>query len=475
MRALRSVAIGMSAMALLVGPTMQGARSATVPVNTNVSEMPGNNAEDAIAANPTNPGNVVAMTTLPDADSGLFKGVSFDGGSTWDRSTIGGSADDPLGPICCDQQMTFDRFGNLWVVYLRNDDPGAFVALSTDGGRSFAHLFDIAPRFPSRGGSSNGGSRRERAKKNLFADQPSIAVGPNSVWVSYTVSPSAVIQAAGMSVTGLGVFGSFSAPQNVPTGQGHGDYGDTAVGPDGQVMVVYQNKTGGQQGATIFTALDPDGLGPRGFDDPKEFAETEVGGFDYIPAQPDRSVDAEANLAWDKTGGPHNGRLYAIWTQESPNESDNTDVMFQHSDDNGATWTPPVKLNDDATANSQFNPAIALDPSTGAVGVAWYDAREDLGAGGPGDTDGVPNDDAEFWATYSTDGGATLVPNFKVSAGASNAGDIGNNFDYGDYTHAAFQSGVFYPLWSDNSNSTGDNPDGALTALDLSIARVIVS
>ena len=41
--------------------------AAAPPSNLNVTAMPGNEAEDAIAVNPTNPSNVVAMSTLPDA------------------------------------------------------------------------------------------------------------------------------------------------------------------------------------------------------------------------------------------------------------------------------------------------------------------------------------------------------------------------------------------------------------------------
>ena len=78
--------------------------------------------------------------------------------------------------------------------------------------------------------------------------------------------------------------------------QGKGNFGDTAIGPDGQVMVMYQDQTNGQGGARIYSALDADGLGPHGFGDPRFFARTRVGGFDYVPVQPDRSVDAEANL-----------------------------------------------------------------------------------------------------------------------------------------------------------------------------------
>jgi hypothetical protein len=240
-------------------------------------------------------------------------------------------------------------------------------------------------------------------------------------------------------------------------------------------MVIYEDSTIGQGLSHIYTAVDSDGLGPEGFDNPLFLARSRVGGFDYIAAQPHRSVDAESNLGWDRSGGPYKGRVYAIWTQEVKNESDNMDIMLQRSDDDGATWSPAIRLNDDATVNSQFNPAIAVDQATGFVGVSWYDARNDLGLGGEGDTDGIPNDDVQIWATYSTDGGASFVPNLRVSLGTSNVLGAESSFDYGDYTHAAFQSGVFYPAWSDNSNSTGENPDGTLHQLDLYIAKVAVS
>jgi hypothetical protein len=442
--------------------------AAVGPANINTSAAPGNEAEDAIAVNPTNPSNIVTMATLPDVVSGLFEGVSFDGGTTWTRQVIG--AGDPLGEICCDEQLAWDRFGNLWMVYLLNDSDNVPIAVSTDGGLTFTKVTEIVPTKPTGSNAiANAGS-----KGSASADQPSISVGPNSVWVSYTSYPAAVVQASGTSISGLGTFGSFSGPESVPTSDGRGNYGDTAVGPDGRVMVIYQDQTNGQGGSHIYTALDPDGLGTSGFARPRLLARSRVGGFDYIAAQSHRSVDAESSLAWDRSGGQHNGRVYAIWTQETPNESDNMDIMFQSSDDNGTTWSAAVKLNDDATANSQFNPAIALDQTTGNVAVSWYDARADLGVGGAGDTDGVPNNDVQIWATYSKDGGATFAPNLQVSQGTSNVNGAESFFDYGDYTHAAFESGTFYPAWSDNSNSTGDNPDGTLHQLDLYTAKVVI-
>jgi hypothetical protein len=476
-RRLPAIFVTSMLVSLLLAPGPAGtvaasASPSSIPPNFDASARQGNEAEDAIAVNPTNPNNVVAMSTLPDIVAGIAVDVSFDGGKTWGRRVIGRGGGN-LGDICCDEQLAWDRFGNLWMVYLHNVNPDTVVALSTDGGLTFKKVASVPPTTPTGSNSpKNAKPKRLRAGGNHFADQPSISAGANSIWVSYTSFPSTVIQAFGWPISGLGRFGSVSELESVPTSAGRGDYGDTAVGPGGQVMVIYQDHTNGQGGSDIYTALDLDGFGPAGFGDPRLVASSRVGGFDYIPAQPDRSVDAEANLAWDRSGGPHTGRVYAVWTQEVKNESDNMDIMLQHSDDNGATWSPAVRLNDDHTANSQFNPAIALDQTSGDVAVSWYDTRNDLGQGGLGDTDGIANDDFQIWATGSADGGAHFVSNFRVSKGTSNAPDADSFFDTGDYTHAAFQSGLFYPAWSDNSNSTGTNPDGKLHQLDLFTAAV---
>jgi hypothetical protein len=198
--------------------------------------------------------------------------------------------------------------------------------------------------------------------------------------------------------------------------------------------------------------------------------DTHVGGFDFIPPQPDRSVDAEPGLAWDTIGG-HNGRIYLVYALEHPNESNNTDIYVQYSDTAGSTWSPPVRVNDDTTVNSQFLPKISLDPTTGKIAVVWYDSRNDLGLGGPGDTDGIADDDAQFFGAFSTDG-TSFTPNIQISAGTSNAHDSHNGIDYGDYTGLSYYGGIAHPAWADNSNSTGNNPDGALHALDIYTAAI---
>ncbi|MBA3830460.1 MAG: exo-alpha-sialidase [Chthoniobacterales bacterium] len=435
-------------------------------IEIDVSVSRGNEAETAVAVNHANP---LQITTVSNVEANaLFHSWSTDGGRTWQHNMIANG--DSLGFACCDAQLASDDFGNIFLTYL-SSDISIKMAISTDGGATFQPLAFLTslpsgiPVMPWKSLAAIG--------QSVGGDQPSIAAGADSVWISWT-SFDGTIQASGAAVTGLGRVGAFSPAQKIPGANRAGDYGDTAVGPNGQVFIVFQNPTGGEGPATIFGTLDPDGLGPQGFGAAQVLQTTNVGGFDYIPAQSGRSIDAEAGLAWDRTGGPHNGRLYFIYVSEQPAESNDTDINLRYSDDNGATWSDSARVNDDVGRNSQFNPKISLDPTTGKIAIAWYDARNDAGDNGRGDTNGVPNDDTLIYATVSSDAGRTFEHNVRLSLAASNDNDARSGVDYGDYSGFAYYGGRFYFSAADNSNATGDNPDGTLNMFDLVIAPVKV-
>lgn len=458
------VVIAAIAVAMLSGNAVS-AKSST-PQNVDVSQRVGNESEEAIAVNPTNPKNIVVLTNIAEGAAGMFLAVSFDGGKTWNRRIVG-EGNDLFGDTCCDPSLSFDEYGNLFMSYLYNVENTVPIALSTDGGLTFSIIAKIA-KPASSAGRALGSERRGLFR---FVDQETIIAGKGEVWVVFNAGGP--MFATGAPVSGLGQVGPFFAGEVVP-GTNNCTYGDIAIGPSGQIMQACNLTESGQGGGKIFANVDPDGLGPAGFGDRVLVAETHVGGFDFIPAQPDRSVDAEVGLAWDRTGGAHNGRVYALYTKEQQNESDDTDIYVRYSDDMGATWSSGVRVNDDKTQNSQFSPKLSLDQTTGNIAAVWYDARNDLGAGGAGDTNGLPNDDAQFWGAFSTDGGASFSSNLQISAGTSNSHDAGNGIDYGDYSGLSFYGGVAHPAWSDNSNSTGNNPDGALHKLDIYTAGVPV-
>src|SRR5947208_3551187 len=403
----------------------------------NVSATPGNQAESFVLVNPTNTNNLVAFSNTNSAS--IFRAYSTDAGATCTRGTIA------TGVACCDGQAAWDTFGNLFLVYINNNVDQINVILSTDGGVTFS--------APVTAGTGS-------------IDQPSIAVGNGSVWVDWNQNGSMV--ARGAPVTGLGTWGPFNAQQAIPSA--NGSFGGIAVGPGpngGKVIVTYQSPYGDQGPSTIFANVDADGLGAGGFGPAVTVSATNVGGFDFIPAQNERSIDAEAGVVWDATGGPFNDRIYLVYTDETVNENNDTDIMMRTSTDDGATWSAPVRVNDDATTNSQFLPYFALDPTTGTVAVGFHDCRNDNGVPGPGGTNMIPNDDAEYYGTFSTDGGATWAPNRRLSGGFSNAADAANGIDFGDYVGLSAFAGKLYAMWADNANCDGTNPDGTLHQFDL--------
>jgi uncharacterized repeat protein (TIGR01451 family) len=459
----------LAAVATFVATTglVMGVASAIPPVvgaNVNVSRAAGNQLEAAVAIDPTNTQRVFVGSNDETRNlTGIFTARSADGGSTWTTGALGtGAAGDGFTPACCDPTASWDAFGNLFVGYLGFPTGGGRTIelfVSTNGGATFTALGPIA------------------TGPNL--DQPTVTTGAGAVWVTWRQSAAVGIQAAGATITALGTVGAFTAPQTAP-GSAGGNFGDIAIGPGGEVLVTYQIPSTGQGPATILTNLDADGLGAGGFAPAVTATATNVGGFDFIPPQPERSVDAEAGLAYDRSGGPQDGRVYLVYTDEAPDESNDLDIFLRFSDNDGTTWSAPAQVNDDATTRSQFLPRVAVDQSSGDIAFSWHDSRLDDGSGpNANDIDGTPNNDAQLWGTFSIDGGATVIPNVRISAGTSDEDGAQPpaaccaDLDYGDYTGLAFEGGVAHPAWADNSNSTGDNPAGALGTMDIYTTRIL--
>lgn len=448
--------------------------SLDVGPNVNTSRLPFNQEETTIAVNPANPSNIFIASNsrnlhdLSIPKPAQFAAYSMDGGNTWNYvdptdGTIADGGDD-LPTARYDSSATFDTFGNLFFTYnhylnfdadVKSRVSEVVFLLSTDGGKTFSIL--------------------DRLRPGKDTDRPVVATGPgvggtgNSVWLSYLGGKPEQVVVQSAPVTGLGAVGALSPPEYMPGLAGACQ--DIAVGSGGEVMISVSGET------QIFTFLDPDGLGPTGFSGPRRVEHLNARDVPVIPAQPHRGLHTDAPVAYDRSGGPHRGRAYMVYIDAPSQKSDDTNIFVRFSDDNGANWSAPVRVNDDSGANSQFHPNIAVDPTTGFVAVSWYDCRNDLGTGGPGDRDGIPNDDTQFWAAVSTDGGLSFAPNVQVSAGTSsaNAAWTGLNEDYGDSTGLDFYGGKFYPAWADNSNSTGDNPPGAFHYFDIYTAAVTVT
>ncbi len=450
--ALDRSALGALIVVAMVCTAAPAAAQIAVEAERNVSQLLNYQNECAMAVNPTNANQLFAACN--NAAGGIFFARSVDRGSTWlypdaDRTIADG--DPNQGNLaCCDPTLAWDTFGNLYVTYLGN--AGAIeTLLSTDGGQTFNILATFA--------GNN--------------DQPTIKVGTIlpaattvAVWIVWNNGVQMV--GRGAAATALGTVGAFGATQNI-TNTGNCSFGDVAVSPAGAVVQACQSPTGGEGPGTIRINTDADGLGPNNFGATVNATSTNVGGFDFIPAQNVRSIDAEAGLAYDRNpASPRFGRLYLVYTEETVNENNDTNVLVRFSDDDGANWSAPIQVNDDATTRSQFLPRIATNALSGNLAVCWHDARNS-----------AANTQAQTFCSLATPAAAlpAFFANGQVSGGTSLgtgsnppvAGQL--DIQYGDYSGLDYFQGRFHPIWADQSNSLGDNPDGT-TRWDAHTNRV---
>src|SRR6266487_2901598 len=148
--ALAVVTAGVAAAVALAGVPAAAdvVASPRVPANVDVSQRHLNESEEAVAVNPANPDNIVIVTNVGHAEaglaSGMFEGISFDGGRTWTTKLIGLGGSDPLGDACCDASLSFDSQGNLFMTYLYEVEDQVPVALSTDGGLTFHVIANVS-------------------------------------------------------------------------------------------------------------------------------------------------------------------------------------------------------------------------------------------------------------------------------------------------------------------------------------------
>lgn len=152
-------------------------------------------------------------------------------------------------------------------------------------------------------------------------------------------------------------------------------------------------------------------------------------------------------IAADNSYGPYRGRLYLVYAKNTPNQDQaKPDIFCRYSIDQGMTWTSEVKINDDVntTANHQWFPSIWCDKISGKLFVKWFDTRN------------CPtSDSAEVYASYSSDGGATFMPNQKIGTSkfkiyCSSCGGGGYPATYqGDYDAISSYGNTSMMVWSD--------------------------
>jgi hypothetical protein len=323
--------------------------------------------------------------------------VSTDGGETF--ADQGPFPSSPNGMNGGDPGLTVDEEGVIYASFLETDfsRPSGFestigISKSTDGGVTFSSptLLPAAGVLPLS-----------------FQDKPFIAADNtnkrfrNNVYVAFDSSPNTPIIAPmpvlfSRSTDGGATFSTpiqINGPNEVASGA------QPVVGPGGEVYVAWyrfldlgdstlpagieiarSNDGGVNFGAPVFVAA-ADLIG---------FAGGTMNGNFRVNSYPRMDVNQK------------NGHVYIVYAANLHN-GDSGDVFFTRSTNGGGKWSVPLRVNDDATLNDQWFPAIAVNED-GLIEAVWYDKRND-----------PENVQLDVYSALSWNDGESFGPNRRVT------------------------------------------------------------
>ncbi len=363
----------------------------------NRSVEPANNSP-MLVADPTDARFVVMANRLDAPDFGCALQVSGDAGGGW--RTANPVPNLPSGADkCYAPEVAFDAAGVLYYLFVglagRGNEPmGAFLTTSVDRAATFSEPRQVL------------GPRNFAVRMAIDPDH-----GPKGrihlVWLNATSDPP---------------LGGFGPPPN-PILAAHSDDGGRTFStpvqvsdPDRQRVVAPALALGLDHRVHVaYYDLEDDAVDYQGLEGPvwdgtwSVVVATSADGGDRFGA----GVTVDGSIAPPErvmliftmpppalTAGA--GRLCVGWADARHGDSD---VLLRCSSNEGRSWSPAVRANDDRLGNgtSQYLPRLSLAPD-GRLDAIFYDRR-----------DTPENLGTWVYYTFSRDGGRSFSPNTKLS------------------------------------------------------------
>jgi hypothetical protein len=386
-----------------LGPLVQvtgtdpfAASTADSPSSQPGTLYPGSVVEPYLAVNPTNPKNLVGVWTQDEWSNGGGRGigiaVSFNGGNSWKTGMMQG--------LTLTAGGTFQRAGDSWLSFAPNGDlyfttilvditsagayvPGVIdVAKSTDGGLDWSAPTTLI----------------ESSDAKVFNDKDSITADPTAPGYAYAVwdrsednnSSSSPVLFTRTSNGGQ----SWSTPSTIfdPGGNNIASFNQLEVSPNGTlrdfVNVIPFNTGSHTMTLSLLQSADQGNTWsskPSTVASILSIAVTDPNNGQIVDAA-DAGVLGGAPVAFSVAEDPHNGNLYAVWSDARFSNSQFDSIAFAMSADGGTSWSAPIKINQTpsnlpAADQQAFLPSIAV-AANGTVAVSYYDFR--FNGSGPG-------------------------------------------------------------------------------------------
>ena len=348
----------------------------------------------AIVRDGPNKGNIVVSwgqidRTVSPRTSLPFRAVSTDGGKTW---PINGPMNVPptFDSFGDNRGVSSDKFGNVWYSCTNFFDDSfnlidqPYFAVSTDGGVNYSLVYTApAPEIPGfpqfQGydypqfcfGTDENGNYGLYFKAEFFFD---------STFIDFNQFVGFIpIQGLGLDLIGTATTATVAGNLAQTT-----DTADITASSDvsgGRVWLY------GQPLVDAYSYIHPSVVG---FKSPGPLDENWAGVWDINMMQQPISLFFSTGNSGQNSQlfgylpmsvksilfDDSRQALYAMVAAQSPNTSQDMNISFLISRDNGMTWSAPIEINNTDFANRGMQ-SMAVDTVTGNLIFGWYDGRND--------------------------------------------------------------------------------------------------
>ena len=394
--------------------------SPDVPVTTDATST---QSENSIFVDPTDKDKVLnSNNSTPNPSNGSVYGTSTysttDGGSTWSGTKLGPGTSNSGDPAAC-----INMSGRWFEGYIDNAG-GQSISYSDNQGTSWT-VVKVGT------GSTD--------KNHLWVDNSPTSSFPGYLYNGWMINNQ--ISVSHSSNNGV----TWSSPFSISSGTNAGSHNqgeNFKTGPNGEaycVWSVYDSWPSDEKALGFSKSLDGGvtwSTAVRALNNIRGTRNSGVG--------KNMRTNSFPSMACDLSNGARRGTLYVAWPNigvPGVNTGSDIDVYMIKSTDQGATWSAPVKVNQDQSGlgKKHYLSWITCDQVTGTISVVFYDDRN------------VSGSQTEVYMAWSLDGGTTWQ-DMKISDVAFTPSPIPLMATQymGDYLGITAFNGRNYPCWTDN-------------------------
>jgi hypothetical protein len=376
-------------------------------IDTDISNYAYADAEPCISVNPTNPNNIIAgwMRITSFTQISIFTKASLDGGQTWSSGTALPHLWSSF--TSADVSIDFSSTGTAYISYIdvatSHDSGYVMTAASTDGGMTWSAPVKVISALekpdkpidrPWIAIDRSGGLYNNRIY--ITSKSPEEAAAPHHTWMKY-------------SDNGTTWSPMIQLDDSIPIGANSLSMAVPAVGADGSVYAGYFSYNPSQSPyVRIIVSRSTDGG--------NNFTPYVVANLTGSSAITDTLYQFSCALSANPA---NSSNLVFSWTDGRYGD---VDILSAYSNNSGASWSAPVRANDDVQGNGVGQDmSWAGFSADGKFALAWRDRRNG----------GISSQSPfEIYAAVSSNGGASFAPNYRLSSAPSPFINIqkGNDF-----------------------------------------------